>query len=503
MSNNIALANLPVAAVPRQQETASGKSFAIKKDSTGGSLHQTESQDISAAAIKDVSDGTASSKTQKKTSFNELLLKRLTHDASGEKNGTSQHQKQVTENIGFTNEKQKSDSKEKKETANPSLVAAWFTPQTLEASKNPTPVTFNNVKSLSRNALKPVQSAQSEVVQNPNPSVGAEVANKKITTESSKDVTAVSKKTARETTEIKNASPATQAEKQSPNAVYAGPAGNVAQKTVALKDSRNSALSPSGEANIEVTTKTSPVTLQVKTQHVQEKIKAEESSLSEPKTKIKASVSQKEEQHSSKVVQAEDVESRPDGIIQPMVSSRSIMEPTASSSVLATGVEKTAVQQAFLKPSEQVIDTIRSTDVGLVQQIRVVLSPVELGTVRITFRQQEGQMEGLLEVQNPEVRKDMEKALPQITAALAQNGIQIRRMEIAPMPNQQQSNPEADQSMNREFSSPEQQYLAEQGNSGLSRGSQTGVGRQDIGQDDLSQSATQQVYDLSRMNMYA
>jgi flagellar hook-length control protein FliK len=156
-----------------------------------------------------------------------------------------------------------------------------------------------------------------------------------------------------------------------------------------------------------------------------------------------------------------------------------------------------------LKPSEQVIDTIRSTDVGLVQQIRVVLSPVELGTVRITFRQQEGQMEGLLEVQNPEVRKDMEKALPQITAALAQNGIQIRRMEIAPMPNQQQSNPEADQSMNREFSSPEQQYLAEQGNSGLSRGSQTGVGRQDIGQDDLSQSATQQVYDLSRMNMYA
>jgi flagellar hook-length control protein FliK len=180
------------------------------------------------------------------------------------------------------------------------------------------------------------------------------------------------------------------------------------------------------------------------------------------------------------------------------------MELLTQSIGSSVGAEKSSFQQAFLKPSEQIIDRIQTTITGPVQQIRVTLSPEELGTVRITFRQTDGQMEGLVEVQNSEVRKEVEKALPQIAAALTESGIQVRRIDVASMSNQQQTNQEPFQSPGRDFGTADQYYSAGQGGSGSPKGGGSAGGAQQFAeQADSSQSRPRQTFDLAGLNMYA
>jgi flagellar hook-length control protein FliK len=64
------------------------------------------------------------------------------------------------------------------------------------------------------------------------------------------------------------------------------------------------------------------------------------------------------------------------------------------------------------------------------QQIRLTLSPQELGTVRITFREQNGEIVGLLEAQKPQTRKELDDSMPQLLSSMQGQGVQIRRIEV-------------------------------------------------------------------------
>lgn len=183
--------------------------------------------------------------------------------------------------------------------------------------------------------------------------------------------------------------------------------------------------------------------------------------------------------------------------------SNSVSQNTTNSEVQA--VEKqtslSSIQNLFQKPIDQILNNIPTTITGSTQQIRVSLNPEELGAVRITFKQQDEQIEGLIEIQNNEVRKDIEKSIPQIAAALAESGVMVRRIDIAPMQNSSQPQNE---SFSQGFSAADQQHLAGQAdyNSPRSSGSSSFSGSS-TGQQSVATPSTGRGYDPNALNMYA
>ena len=80
------------------------------------------------------------------------------------------------------------------------------------------------------------------------------------------------------------------------------------------------------------------------------------------------------------------------------------------------------------------------------QQITIRLNPPELGKVLIKFEERENQITGVLEVGREQTRYEVERALPGIIQSLANNGIEIKRLEVT-LTNQDQQ-----QSFRDEFS---------------------------------------------------
>ena len=90
-------------------------------------------------------------------------------------------------------------------------------------------------------------------------------------------------------------------------------------------------------------------------------------------------------------------------------------------------------------PAEQIIETIKASSITPDREISMVLNPGELGKVRITFQQSEGEISGILEVEKAETRSEIEKALPQIIATLQDGGVQIKRVDVTTNDQDQQS----------------------------------------------------------------
>jgi flagellar hook-length control protein FliK len=80
----------------------------------------------------------------------------------------------------------------------------------------------------------------------------------------------------------------------------------------------------------------------------------------------------------------------------------------------------------------QILESIHSSvsQQGAERQITIRLNPPELGKVFITFRQQDAELTGFMEVSKPQTRFEIEHALPQIIRNLADSGIQIKRLEV-------------------------------------------------------------------------
>ena len=90
-------------------------------------------------------------------------------------------------------------------------------------------------------------------------------------------------------------------------------------------------------------------------------------------------------------------------------------------------------------PGEQIIQNLKSNPVVPDRQINISLNPPELGRIRITFQQTDGEITGLLEVEKAQARYDVEKSLPQIIASLQENGVQVQRINVV-LDEQSQSN---------------------------------------------------------------
>jgi flagellar hook-length control protein FliK len=81
---------------------------------------------------------------------------------------------------------------------------------------------------------------------------------------------------------------------------------------------------------------------------------------------------------------------------------------------------------------KQILESIHSSisQQGAERQITIRLNPPELGKVSITFRQQDAELTGLMEVSKAQTRVEIEQTLPQIIRNLADSGIHIKRFEV-------------------------------------------------------------------------
>lgn len=93
---------------------------------------------------------------------------------------------------------------------------------------------------------------------------------------------------------------------------------------------------------------------------------------------------------------------------------------------------KAIADTAALRPADQIVQTMQLRTFGAEQELRMTLAPQELGAIRLTFRHTEGQVVGLLEVQKDQTRRELEQSVAQLTAAMENAGVQVRRIEIIP-----------------------------------------------------------------------
>ncbi len=116
---------------------------------------------------------------------------------------------------------------------------------------------------------------------------------------------------------------------------------------------------------------------------------------------------------------------------------------------------------------KQILESIHSSisQQGTERQITIRLNPPELGKVSITFRQQDAELTGLMEVSKAQTRFEIEQTLPQIIRNLADSGIQIKRLEVM-LSNEQQPGQGALGNLSLQNGGAQQQYSANQGPSG-------------------------------------
>jgi len=124
-----------------------------------------------------------------------------------------------------------------------------------------------------------------------------------------------------------------------------------------------------------------------------------------------------------------------------MFSSNSAQSPVpqeSSATASASKVASTALpSEVSTSISKQIQESIHSSLRQGKQQITIRLNPPELGKVSIQFREQDGQIIGLLEVSRAQTRVEIQQALPQIIQNLAESGVQVKRLEVL-LTNQQE-----------------------------------------------------------------
>lgn len=91
--------------------------------------------------------------------------------------------------------------------------------------------------------------------------------------------------------------------------------------------------------------------------------------------------------------------------------------------------------------AEQIQDSVRTSFSTGSRQIVIHLNPPELGKVSITFREDADGITGLLQVDEPQTRHQLQQALPEIIRNLQDSGVQIKRIEVELTGQQQQYNP--------------------------------------------------------------
>ena len=111
------------------------------------------------------------------------------------------------------------------------------------------------------------------------------------------------------------------------------------------------------------------------------------------------------------------------------VSFTAQIESVSSSAGVSSGK---GIGDAVARPIDQIVQTLQLRTFGAESQVRMTLVPETLGAIRMTFRQTDGQLVGLLEVQKAETRNEIERSIGQLAAAMETAGLQVRRIEVTP-----------------------------------------------------------------------
>ena len=131
---------------------------------------------------------------------------------------------------------------------------------------------------------------------------------------------------------------------------------------------------------------------------------------------------------------------------------------TASATVNARS-NINAISDSPANPAQQIIQSIRMNTQGPQQELNINLHPSELGTVRIRFQQLNGVITGTIEVDNPRTRYEIEKEIPEIVTSLQNNGLQVRRVDVAM--SKQQDNTQSNNHETEDFNTHHQEQFSE------------------------------------------
>ncbi len=108
------------------------------------------------------------------------------------------------------------------------------------------------------------------------------------------------------------------------------------------------------------------------------------------------------------------------------VSSPRVGSQTQSLTTAQASLPQTPVQSI----GEQILDSVRASMANGDRQVSIRLLPPELGTVVVRFQEQGERLNGVVEVSNSDIQREVERALPQVIRSLQEAGVQIRRVEV-------------------------------------------------------------------------
>ncbi len=144
---------------------------------------------------------------------------------------------------------------------------------------------------------------------------------------------------------------------------------------------------------------------------------------------------------------------------QPQAATRitSVQSVTLASRTVADPVQPQS-------PTEQIVDAVKTQDVSPSRQINISLNPAELGRVRISFQQSNGEITGLIEVERAQTRYDVEKNMPQIVASIQDSGVQVKRIDVVQDNNSQNNNQQQEELTDQFTQANKQGYSDQAGN---------------------------------------
>jgi hypothetical protein len=121
--------------------------------------------------------------------------------------------------------------------------------------------------------------------------------------------------------------------------------------------------------------------------------------------------------------------------VVPQFSAPEGADPAAVQRVTAHIAAPVAGESGFVKTSaqsvgEQILDSIRGSITRGDQQLSIRLRPPELGSVCVRFTERNEQIHAVLEVDRPDTRREIERALPDVLQSLHDQGVPIKKLEV-------------------------------------------------------------------------
>ena len=153
--------------------------------------------------------------------------------------------------------------------------------------------------------------------------------------------------------------------------------------------------------------------------------------------------------------------------------------------------------------AQQIIDGIRLNIDAPQQQIYLSLNPPELGKVALLFRNIDGEITGLIQVEKTGTKYEIEQALPQIIASIQQTGVQVGRVNVSVNEQNQQQTLKNNDMPNYDFDGTEKHTLSDRTSEQKNNNNRPNSTKADTPEPDKGRnSKTKYEFTDSNVNMY-